>query len=93
MFGAIIRGYLPQRWRIDVEGEVYSVVVDASGTCSVEPGSVGPPDVSIVVGHDRLKAALERRDPRGAPPGPYAVTFQTAKGATAYQFLRSRLGL
>lgn len=93
MFGGIIRGYLPQRWVLDAEGEVYTIVVGVDGSCHVLPGREGPADVTIAVGHDRLRHALERRDPNNGPPGPYVVTFQTNKGATAYQFLRSRLGL
>jgi hypothetical protein len=92
-FGGLLRGYLPQHWVIEADSEVFTLQLDTSGRCSVQAGRVASPDVTLRVGHDRLRAALERRDPAQVPPGPFSATFHTSKGETAYRFLRSRLGL
>jgi hypothetical protein len=38
-------------------------------------------------------AALKTRNKDAVPPGPLTVTPHTAKGKTAFDYLRSRLGL
>jgi hypothetical protein len=93
LFGAVARGYLPQAWVLRVDDEAFTIHVDREGVCTVRPGTAEAPDVTIRVGHDRLRSALagEPRAPGDATP--YAVTFQSSKGATAYRFLRDRFGL
>jgi hypothetical protein len=92
VFGGIIRHYLPQEWILDADGEVYTIAVDPQGRCRVHAGASPSPDVTIRVGHDRLRAALERRE-KAPANGSYRVTFQTRKGETAFHFLRERFGL
>jgi hypothetical protein len=93
VFGGMIRAYLPQEWVFELESEVYTMSVDADGLCAVRVGRSAAPDVILRVGHDRLRAALEKRDRAAVPPGPLSVEFPTRKGESAYQFLRSRFGL
>jgi hypothetical protein len=93
VFGGILRNYLPQHWILEVEGECYTIAVDALGQCRVLRGRSESPDVTITVGHDRLRAGLEHRDREAPVAGAYSVTYQSPKGETAYRFLRSRFGL
>lgn len=93
LFGGMIRHYLPQVWVFRTEDGTASLRVDAAGAFSVVAGAASPADVTIEVGHDRLKAALTRRPPGSLPPGPLTVTPHTAKGRAAFDLLRGRLGL
>ena len=93
LFGGMIRAYLPQTWVFRTEDGIASMLVDAAGRISVQSGAAKPADVTIEVGHERLKAALTTRRRDGVPPGPLTVTPHTAKGRTAFEYLRGRLGL
>jgi hypothetical protein len=67
--------------------------VDKSGKVTASAGALASPDVTIETSHARLKAAFETRDKSKVPPGPLTVTPHTAKGRTAFDFLRGRIGL
>jgi len=91
---AIVRPYLPQRWVFVTEQGTASLVVDTTGAVSAVDGVAAPPDVTLKIGFERLRVALTTRRKELVPPGPpLEVTPHTAKGKTAFQFLRSRLGL
>lgn len=95
-FGAMLRHYLPQIWVFRTEEEVASLEVDPGGHVAVHDGARVPPDVTIEVGHERLRRALGERTrpaPTSGPPARFAVTTHTAKGKAAYGLLRDRLGL
>lgn len=92
-FGGMVRAYLPQAWVFVTEDGTASLHVDRAGTVKVTQGAVPSPDVTVEVGHDRLKAALLTRRKDGLPPGPLTVTPHTPKGRTAFALLRDRLGL
>ena len=72
------------------EGTV-SLSVDKKGKVIALSGAVDSPDVTIETSHARLKAAFETRDRSKVPPGPLTVTPHTAKGRTAFDFLRGRI--
>ncbi|HYA11153.1 MAG TPA: hypothetical protein VEH10_05750 [Thermoplasmata archaeon] len=93
LFGGMIRAYLPQTWVFRTELDVASLVVDRDGHASVVRAAAPGPDVTIEVGHDRLRAALTTRRRDGLPAGPMTVTPHTAKGRAAFDYLRGRLGL
>jgi hypothetical protein len=92
-FGGMLRSYLPQTWVFETEDGTASLAVDRAGTVTVSPGALPSPDVTVQVGHDRLKAALRTRRKDAVPSGPLTVTPHTAKGRTAFAYLRDRLGL
>jgi len=92
-FGGMVRAYLPQTWVFKTEKEVASLTVDKTGAVSVAKGAAASPDVTIETAHDRLVTALKTRSRAQVPPGPLTVTPHTSKGRTAFEYLRSRLGL
>ncbi len=92
-FGAMLRHYLPQVWVFRTEDATASLRVDAEGSVSVAPGALPSPDVTVEVGHDRLRRMLTTRTPDPGASGPLSVTPHTAKGQAAFGFLRERLGL
>jgi hypothetical protein len=91
--GGILRAYLPQAWVFETDDGTASLLVDKTGTVSVIAGAAPHPDVTVQIAHDRLVAALKTRNKDAVPPGPLTVTPHTAKGKTAFDYLRSRLGL
>jgi|HubBroStandDraft_1064217.scaffolds.fasta_scaffold02229_1 hypothetical protein len=91
--GAIVRGYLPQVWVFETDDGTASLIVDKAGTITVVTGVAPHPDVTVKIPHDRLVAALKTRNKDAVPPGPLTVTPHTAKGRTAFDYLRGRLGL
>jgi hypothetical protein len=93
LFGGIVRGYLPQTWVFETDDGTATLVVDRAGVVSVAAGAGPHPDVTVKIPHDRLVAALKTRDKAKVPPGPLTVTPHTAKGRTAFDYLRSRIGL
>ncbi|MGA8542979.1 MAG: hypothetical protein WB947_05525 [Thermoplasmata archaeon] len=93
LFGGIVRSYLPQTWVFETDDGVASMVVDKSGAVSVTAGAAPHPDVTVKIPHDRLAVALKTRDKAKVPPGPLTVTPHTSKGKTAFDYLRSRIGL
>jgi len=92
-FGGMVRAYLPQTWVFRTEDGTASMTVSAQGEVSVSAGAIAPCDVTIEVGHDRLRAALTTRRAGSGVPGPLTVTPHTAKGKAAFGYLRDRLGL
>ncbi|MCI4326238.1 MAG: hypothetical protein L3K16_01170 [Thermoplasmata archaeon] len=89
----LVRPYLPQRWVFVTESETASLVVDPTGRVSAVAGVAAPPDVTLKIPFERLRVALTTRNRDLVPPGPLEVIPHTSKGQTAFQFLRSRLGL
>jgi len=92
-FGGMLRTYLPQTWVFVTEDGTASLDVDRAGVVTVAPGARPSPDVTVEIGHERLRAALLTRRKESVPPGPLTVTPHTAKGKTAFAYLRDRLGL
>ncbi len=92
-FGGLVRGYLPQTWVFITEEETTTLHVGADGGVKAAPGAAPHPDVVVETTHQRLALALKTRDKSKVPPGVTKVTPQTEKGRTAFQFVRSRLGL
>jgi len=93
LFGGIVRSLLPQAWVFTTDRGTATLQVGADGTARVVPGAAPHPDVTIEVGYQRLHAALTSRDRSKVPPGPLTVAPHTAKGRTAFDYLRGRLGL
>ncbi|HYA70004.1 MAG TPA: hypothetical protein VEH28_01370 [Thermoplasmata archaeon] len=91
--GGFVRAYLPQTWVFRTEDGTASLRVDPSGAATAIPGAAESPDVTVEVGHDRLKAALEQRGKGTRPTGNFKVTTHTAKGRAAFDLLRERFGL
>jgi hypothetical protein len=92
-FGGMVRRYLPQRWVLEVGPERYTIAVETDGSCTIRAEPAPAPDVIVTVEHDRLRAALERRPAPAGAATPIGLAFPTAKGETAFRFLRSRFGL
>jgi len=93
MLGGIFRAYLPQAWVFRTEAETATLEVDRDGRVTVEEGEPKPPDVTVEVPLRRLASALRAAGRETIPPGELKVTPHTAKGRTAFDYLRSRLGL
>jgi hypothetical protein len=92
-FGGMVRAYLPQTWVFVTEDGTASLSVDRAGAVTVTSGALPSPDVTVEIGHDRLKAALRTRRRDAVPQGLLTVTPHTSKGRTAFGYLRDRLGL
>jgi hypothetical protein len=92
-FGGMLRQYLPQVWVFRTEDGIASLRVDALGTVTVSPGAAAPADVTVEVGHDRLRRMLTTRASAPTEDGPLNVTTHTAKGRVAFGYLRERLGM
>ncbi len=93
LFGGMLRHYLPQTWVFVTEDGTASLHVDGRGFVAAHAGAMGPADVTVEVGHERLRAALTTRRRDSVGPGPLNVTAHTAKGKAAYGLLHERLGL
>jgi len=93
--GGIVRAYLPQTWVFQTEKEAVSLIVGRDGRVSVVPAASPEPDVTVEAAHDELRTLLGRKDrgPTRTPPRSLKVTPHTAKGRTAFDFLRSRFGV
>jgi hypothetical protein len=91
--GGIFRAYLPQTWVFRTEEGAVSLVVGRDGGVSVVPAAAPEPDVTVEAAHDELKAVLSRSGRPQAPPRSLKVTPHTAKGRTAFDYLRGRFGL
>jgi hypothetical protein len=91
--GGMLRHYLPQTWVFRTEDGTATLLVDERGAVSVAAGALAPADVTVEVGHERLRVALTSRSRTNVPPGPLNVVAHTAKGKAAFGFLRDRLGL
>jgi len=75
------------------EQGVASLRVDRDGHVSVVDSADPNPDVTVELGYDRLQSALERNRRGTGPAGPVTVTPHTTRGRTAFDYLRSKLGL
>lgn len=93
LFGGVVRSYLPQLWVFRTELDTASLEVDRTGSVSAVDGAKESPDVTIEIGHERLRTALTTRQRELFPKGPLTVTPHTAKGKTAFDVLRQRLHL
>ncbi|MCK4445396.1 MAG: hypothetical protein KAW09_12685 [Thermoplasmata archaeon] len=91
LFGATVRGYLPQTWVIITDAESLTIHADKKGNMNLRRGQASRRDGTIKIGHDHLSEALRNKTP--APSGSYEVTFQSKKGRTAFNFLRRHFGL
>jgi len=91
--GGIVRAYLPQTWVFRTEEGAASLVVERDGRVSVVPAASPQPDVTVEGSHDELRSVLSRAKPSGPAPRTLKVTPHTAKGKTAFDYLRGRLGV
>ncbi len=91
--GGIVRAYLPQTWVFRTEKEAASLLVGRDGAVSVVPAASPQPDVTVEATHAELEAVLAHPGHgRKAPPS-LKVTPHTAKGRTAFDYLRGRFGV
>ncbi len=90
--GSIVRAYLPQVWVFRTDDGTVSLAIDQEGHAKVTTGAAPHPDVTVEIPHDRLRAALKSGRKEAVPPGPLTVTPHTAKGRTAFDYLKGRLG-
>jgi hypothetical protein len=93
MLGGIFRAYLPQAWVFRTEKETATLRVETDGHVEVVDGPVTGADVTVEVPLRRLTTALRAQSREAIPPGELKVTPHTTKGRTAFDYLRSRLGL
>jgi hypothetical protein len=93
IFGGIVRGYLPQRWQFTTENDAAIMSVDSAGNATVIRGGSKDVDVSVQTTAAKMVAIVKYRDASKVPAGIFEVTTHTAKGKTAFGFLRGRLGL
>ena len=92
-FGGMVAAYLPQTWEFRTEREVAALTVDRSGRVTASEGAPPHPDVTLEGPEGPLAAALSSGTRSKPPPGTFTVTAHTAKGRTAFDFLRGRLGV
>lgn len=92
-FGGMVRHYLPQVWVFETDQETVTLAVDPAGAVAVRSGRDEHADVTVRLGHDRLRAALTTRTRDRVPAGSVDVTPHTAKGKAAFGLLKGRLGL
>lgn len=93
LLGGIFRAYLPQTWVFRTEQETATLRVAPDGRVAVGDGATDAPDVTVEVPLRRLEAALRSQRREAIPPGELKVTTHSAKGKTAFDYLRSRVGL
>jgi hypothetical protein len=91
--GGFVRAYLPQSWVFRTEQDVASLVVDAGGRVKAVASAVPNPDVTVELSHGVLPAVLASKGRPPPPAGAVKVTAHTAKGRTAFDYVRPRLGL
>ena len=91
LFGGFVRTYLPQAWVFETNHGTATLLVDAKGVVSVEEGAVERPDVTLKVPYEPLVHALKTKSKMS--PDAVTVTPHTAKGRTAFDYLRGRFGL
>lgn len=91
--GFLVAGYLPQVWVLITDEETVTLHVDGQGNAEALAGRPSNPDVTITTTHAVLSAALRTRNRANVPQAPMQVQAHTAKGRTAFQFLRTRFGL
>jgi len=92
--GLVIAGFLPQVWTFESEHETVSLVVGREGNAFVQVGGRADRDVTVRLSHDYLASVLRTRSAASIPAGVRPVVmFHTAKGRSAFNYLRGRLGL
>lgn len=91
--GGIVRSYLPQTWVFRTGEDVASLSVDGTGHVTVSPTALPSPDVTVELEHGELARLLASKGKAAEPAGKVKVTAHTAKGRTAFDYLRGRLGL
>jgi hypothetical protein len=91
LFGGIVRSYLPQAWVFETDEGTATLLVDKTGTASVIDGAAEHPDVTIKVPYAPLVKALKTRTRMSSDA--VTVSPHTAKGRTAFDYLRGRVGL
>ncbi|MBA3046008.1 MAG: hypothetical protein KKH41_06210 [Candidatus Thermoplasmatota archaeon] len=91
--GIVVKSYLPQHWIFVTETETVTFAVDSKGNASVANGTSASPDVIIGIDHKYLTEALKTRTRPSFDPKTFDLKFHTAKGRTAFNFIRKRLGL
>ena len=91
MIGGIVRAYLPQTWTIITEQEVVTIHTDQQGNIQVLQGVAPSRDGDIEIHHDLLADGIQNGI--SPPPGYYHVKFDTEKGKTAFDQLKSSFGL
>jgi hypothetical protein len=90
--GAVVRGYLPQSWVFETEGEVVTFHVDRAGRARTIEGAVDDPDVGIRGPSEDLAAVLrDRQMPEGSGQR-IMYRHYTRKGRAAWTFLKDRFG-
>lgn len=94
LLGGFIKPYLPQNWVFRTETGVATLTVTQTGDARATDGPSPTPDVTIEWTQMQLTEALANRDKSKVQPNsPPKVSFQTRKGETAFNFLRSRFGI
>jgi len=91
LIGGIVRAYLPQTWTIITEQEVVTIHTDQQGNIQVLQGVAPSRDGDIEIHHDLLADGIQNGI--SPPPGSYHVKFDTEKGKTAFDQLKSSFGL
>jgi hypothetical protein len=91
LFGGIVRAYLPQAWVLETDEGTATLLVDRNGAFSVVEGPAEKPDVTLRAPYGVLAKALKSKS--RPSPGAVTVTPHTAKGQTAFDYLRGRVGL
>jgi hypothetical protein len=91
LFGGFVRAYLPQAWVFETNQGTATLLVDRTGAVSVVEGASEHPDVTLTVPFEPLAHALKTRTKMA--PEAVTVTPHTAKGRTAFDYLKSRVGL
>lgn len=91
--GYFVRGYLPQAWVFTTADGEATLQVDKTGNATVVHGRSADPDVGIRSTSEVLDAIVRLRDKAKVPAGPFDVQTYTGKGATAFNYLRGRLGM
>ncbi len=91
--GPIVKGYLPQNWVFQTEMETITFSVDKKGNAIATEGSSESPDVTIIIDHEYLAAAIKEKKKPDFDHQQLDVKFHTGKGEAAFDYLRKRLGL
>lgn len=91
--GFLVAGYLPQVWVLSTDEETVTLHVDGQGDAEALTGRAPNPDVTITTTHAALSTVLRTRNRAAVPQAPLQIKAHTAKGRTAFRFLRNRFGL
>ncbi|MEM4232418.1 MAG: hypothetical protein QXQ13_07990 [Thermoplasmata archaeon] len=92
--GFLLQGYLPQVWRFETEKDRVTLVVDSNGNAFVTLSIPSQVDVTVRWKHDLLATALRTRSKQLIPENDKPdVILHTAKGRSAYGYIRQQLGI